>query len=63
LTLALCRDFEAALNAPTKMFRPLNETHEANKGFRDFQHESDSKLWNGGLPDEESYHSLADPNG
>jgi len=31
--LALCCDFEAALNALTNVFRPLNESHEATKSF------------------------------
>ena len=38
-TLDLCCDFEAALNGLTKVFRPLNESHEATKGFGDFQAE------------------------
>jgi hypothetical protein len=44
-----CCDFEAVSNALKKMFRPLNESREAAKGFRDFQpeHELDLRLRKG----------------
>jgi len=53
-----------AISTPwTRVLRTVNESRQLDKGFRHFQHELDSKLRNGGLPDEESYHSLANPNG
>jgi len=47
IKLAIRCDSEAALNALTKVFRPLNGSHEATKGFRNFQNELDSKLYKG----------------
>jgi hypothetical protein len=54
--LALNAITEAIWNVRTRVLRTVNESRQQDKGFRDFQHELDSKLWNGGLPDEESYH-------
>jgi hypothetical protein len=61
--LALDAITEAISNVRTRVLCTVNESRQLGKGFRDFQHELDSKLWNGGLPDEESYHRLANPNG